>query len=142
MSHEQLSVPHHDLYFTTGETVGTPAARFPDCGLNWIHIRPSVSLECWPYVRQPATDAFTTISSWWAGEWMTDGNETYDNNKRFHFLRYLELPSRTTHILELALNLGCGDEEERQMLERHGWRVQHSHEVAGSPEAYQGYIQR
>ncbi len=31
ISRGQLSVPPHDLYFTTGETVGTPAARFPDC---------------------------------------------------------------------------------------------------------------
>ncbi|TMA49681.1 MAG: hypothetical protein E6J83_01260, partial [Deltaproteobacteria bacterium] len=28
----QLRVPRHDVYFTIGETVGTPRARFPDCG--------------------------------------------------------------------------------------------------------------
>src|SRR2546425_1127426 len=35
MSSGQLKVPAHDCYLTTGETVGTPAARFSDCGLRW-----------------------------------------------------------------------------------------------------------
>src|SRR5881397_2573133 len=48
MNRGQLEVSSHDLYFTTGETVGTPAALFPDCGLDWIHIRPPVFLEQWP----------------------------------------------------------------------------------------------
>src|ERR1041384_2570470 len=42
VSRGQISVAPHDLYFTTGETVGTPAARFPDCGRKWIRIRPPV----------------------------------------------------------------------------------------------------
>src|SRR5207248_11416285 len=45
ISRGQLRVPKHDLYFTTGETVGTPGARFPDCGMKWIRTRPPVSLE-------------------------------------------------------------------------------------------------
>src|SRR2546427_10615 len=54
----QLRVPAHDVYFTIGETVGTPAARFPDCGLRWMHIRPPVCLELWPYVHDPRCEAF------------------------------------------------------------------------------------
>src|SRR2546422_698457 len=45
MSSGQLKVPPHDSYLTTGETVGTPAARFSDCGLRWTHIRPPVCLD-------------------------------------------------------------------------------------------------
>ncbi|HLX25511.1 MAG TPA: hypothetical protein VKR05_00850, partial [Candidatus Cybelea sp.] len=37
-----LSPAPHDLYFTTGETVGKPGANFPDCGLRWLQIRPPV----------------------------------------------------------------------------------------------------
>src|SRR6266571_2806191 len=47
MSTGQLCVSPHDRYFTTGETVGTTAARFPDCGLDWIRIRPPVCLDLW-----------------------------------------------------------------------------------------------
>src|SRR2546422_9821178 len=37
------AAPHH-IYFTIGETVGTPAARFPDCGLRWHYTPPAVFL--------------------------------------------------------------------------------------------------
>src|SRR5437879_11462777 len=48
ISRGQLSVPQHDRYFTTGETVGQPGSQIPDTGLPWIHIRPPVCLEHWP----------------------------------------------------------------------------------------------
>src|ERR671922_2397042 len=56
ISRRQISVPPHDRYLTTGETVGTPAARFPDCGLEWIHIRPCISLDLWPVVFEPRSE--------------------------------------------------------------------------------------
>jgi hypothetical protein len=150
MSTGQLRVPEHDLYFTTGDTVGTPEALFPDCGRSWLHIRPPVCLELWPYAG-PGGEAFTTVSSWWgagkAGEesWVTDGKEVcYDNNKRIAFLGFVDLPRRTSQALELALFLNDDplDANDRRVLEAHGWRVRHSREVAGSPGAYQSYVQK
>jgi hypothetical protein len=148
MSVGQLRVPRHDLHFTIGETVGTPAARFPDCGRAWIPIRPPVCLELWPLVHDPGCEVFTTVSSWWgagkAGEesWVTDGKGVcYDNNKRISFLGFVDLPRRTSQALELALYLGDGDDADRRLLESHGWRVRHSREVAGTPAAYQSYVQ-
>src|SRR5919108_1647936 len=64
ISRGQLTVPPHDLYITTGETVGTPAARFPDCGVEWIRIRPPVCLDRWPYTYDATAAAFTTVSNW------------------------------------------------------------------------------
>src|SRR2546423_2548401 len=142
MSRQQLCAPHHDLYFTTGETVGTPAALFPDCGLPWIHIRPPVCLELWPYVHAPRCEAFTTISSWWGGEWVEDGSESYDNNKRASFLEFAELPRMTSQALELALLFGKKDTQEPRLLESHGWRVRHSRDVARTPGMDRAYIQR
>ena len=114
ISNGQLAVSRHDHYLTTGETVGSPSARFPDCGLTWLHIRPPVSLESWPFHYDPACKCFTTISSWWGGggkgEFITDGKGIiYENNKRVTFLEYVDLPLRTSQSLELALNLGEGD---------------------------------
>src|SRR5437660_7259535 len=77
ISRGQLAVPRHDLYFTTGETVGTPAARFPDCGLKWTHIRPPVCLECWPFFFEPRAEAFSTVSNWDSDDWIVDKEETY-----------------------------------------------------------------
>jgi hypothetical protein len=146
----QVSVQPHDVYFTIGETVGTPAARFPDGGLPWMHIRPPVCLELWPYTYAPSSEAFTTVSSWWGGgtpgeeSWVTDGKGiSYDNNKRISFLDFVDLPRRTSQVLELALFLSDDalDVEDRRLLESRGWRVRHSREVAATPEAYRAYVQ-
>jgi hypothetical protein len=143
----QLTVAPHDVYFTTGETVGTPAARFADCGLPWVHINPPVSLEQWPYAHDPNAEAFTTVSNWWGGathgEWFTDGNGFYENNKRVSFLEVARLPRLVSQRLELALCLGGeSDQQDRRHLEACGWRVRDAAEVAGDPHSYRSYVQR
>src|SRR5439155_14048223 len=72
ISRGQLRVPHHDFYFTTGENVGQPGSQIPDCGLDWIHIRPAVCLERWPYRFDPRCEAFTTVSIWDSSDWIVD----------------------------------------------------------------------
>lgn len=159
----QLDVAPHDRYLTTGETVGTPAARFPDCGIPWIHVRPPVCLDLWPVAYDPAAEAYTTVSSWSSTDYlevMENGRPVLrENTKRVAFLEYADLPRHTSRPLELALYLldrqlageGAGTERleqadkdaaDRARLEGHGWRVRHSREVAGDPESYRGYIQR
>ena len=142
----QLAVPPHDCYLTTGETVGTPAARFPDCGLSWIHIRPPVCLDDWPFVYHPRAEAFTTVSTWGSASWLkvvVDGKIVLrENTKRVAFLPFAELPQRSTQPLELALFLVEKDARDRELLERNGWRIRSSADVAGSPHAYRSYIQR
>src|SRR5262249_44421663 len=130
ISRGQLSVPEHHLYFTTGETVGTPAAQFPDCGREWIHIRPAVCLEHWPASVDPHAESFTTVSNWDSNNWIVDGEEVYENTKRVAFLECADLPRLTNQPLELALFLRTEkDEEDRQELEKRGWRVCHSRDV-------------
>lgn len=138
-----LSVAPHHLYFTTGETVGTPRATFTDCGINWIQIRPPVSLDFWPYVPEPSSTMFTTVSSWWGDDqWVDYEGEVYDNNKRASFLKFADLPCLTSQRLELALFFDTSDGEELDFLCRKGWSIRHSHEVAATPEQYQSYVQR
>ena len=124
--------------------MGTARAQFPDCGITWQRIRPPVCLERWPYTYDPSCEAFTTVSSWWTHDWLRDAQGVlFDNNKRVSFMEFVELPRLTSQKLELALCLGSDahDLEDRRMLEDHGWRVRHGHEVAGTPETYQAYIQ-
>jgi hypothetical protein len=45
MSTGQIQVASHDFWFTIGETVGRPHARFPDCGRAWRRFRPPISLS-------------------------------------------------------------------------------------------------
>lgn len=141
ISRKQLEVPRHDVYLTTGETVGTPGALFPDCGIPWVHIRPPVSLEHWPVAYDPRPRPMTTVSAWDSDDWVVDGTTEYENTKRTAFLEFKELPELTDQPLELALFLRTAeDAKEQAMLERHGWRIRQSRDVAGSPERYRDYI--
>jgi hypothetical protein len=157
MSTGELDVPPHDCYLTTGETVGTPAARFSDCGLQWTHIRPPVCLDLWPFTYEPGAEAFTTVSSWSSASWLKEQRNgqtvLVDNTKRISFLEFADLPRHTRQRLELALYLldrdpagqarpkqAEQDAEDRALLEGHGWRVRDSRDVTGSPTAYAAYI--
>jgi hypothetical protein len=146
MSTGQLAVPPHDCYVTTGETVGTPRARFSDCGVRWIHIRPPVCLELWPFISDPPADAFTTVSNWLTDDFLkvTENGRTFlrENTKRVAFFPFVDLPRCTRQPLELALHVDDDDADDCAYLAGHGWRLRHSREVAASPEAYRSYIQR
>jgi glycosyltransferase involved in cell wall biosynthesis len=143
----QLQLAPHDVYLTTGETVGKPGTRIPDCGLPWIGIRPPVCLDLWPYNHDPACPRFTTVSTWLGGEYVTEGRGErkrvlYQNDKRLSFLRFAELPARTSSELELAIYLkGQLDAPDKELLERNGWRVRHALDVARTPDRYRDYIQ-
>lgn len=138
----EIDAAPHDLYFTIGETVGTPSARFPDCGLEWHYTPPPIFLDEWP-VADACDDApYTTVSHWWGGGWVAHGGEVFNNDKRVSFEEYLDLPARTSARLELALCLGDEEAAERRRLEAHGWRVRPSWEVSVTPEDYRRYIQR
>jgi hypothetical protein len=131
----------HDLYFTIGETVGTPAARFPSFGLQWHYTPPPVFLQAWPPVPAPATAAYTTVAHWW-GEEIEFAGTLINTEKREAFLEYVDLPSRVAPKLELALTMGDAEEEERRFWGGYGWRVQDSHEFTATPEEYRAYIQQ
>ncbi len=142
MSAGHLKVPRHDLYFTIGETVGQPGARFPDCGIRWRYTPPPVFIPAWPATRSGATAPYTTVTHWW-GTMMEDRGHSYSNGKRDGFLPFLELPRRASQPLELAVCLAADetDRHERVVLREHGWRVHDAHAVAASPRDYQRYIQ-
>jgi hypothetical protein len=96
----------HDLYFSIGETVGQPDAKFPDLGLQWRYTPPCVALRHWPVVPAPAPAPFTTITHWHSLDWLQDDAGEYQSNeKRTGFLPFVDLPRRTSQTLELALHL-------------------------------------
>jgi hypothetical protein len=141
LSNRQFSLPPHDRYFSIGETVGTPGARFADCGLRWQYTPPCVALGFWPVCEAPPGASYTTVSNWEAGEWVLNGGESYSNDKRTGFLPYLKFPCKTDARLELALALGA-DEHERMSLESNGWMIREARSVCGTLSDYQRYIQR
>jgi hypothetical protein len=141
ISRGYISPGTHDVYFTTGETVGARSDRIPDCGIEWVGIRPVVSLDLWSNSYDSSAESFTTVSTWWGWDYVGEPGNYYDNSKRAAFFPFLDLPSYTEQPLEVALYLTDGDEADQRMLEAHGWRVRHTRDVGGSPEAYRSYVQ-
>jgi hypothetical protein len=93
-------------------------------------------------VHRPGRDAaFTTVSHWAMDEWEVGDDGLYSNDKRTGFLPFLDLPRHTSQPLELALCLAPGEEDEQEALQKGGWRVRHSYDVASTPWEYQRYIQ-
>ncbi len=141
MSKGLINLARHDVYFTTGETVGQPGSRVPDAGLHWQYTPPCVALEWWPVHRLGRNAAFTTVSHWAMDEWEEDIDGLYSNDKRTGFLPFLDLPRHTSQPLELALCLSPGEADEQVAMQKRGWRVRHSYDVASTPWEYQRYIQ-
>jgi hypothetical protein len=141
MSTGDIRVAPHDVYFTIGETVGTPDARFPDCGIHWHYTPPPVHLGAWCPTQADPAAPFTTVTHWWGGEFVFDG-QRFSNEKSVAFMEYADLPSRTSARLELAVCLGDRHEEWRSRLEPLGWRLREAWSVSSTPEQYRDYIQR
>jgi len=136
-----VHVAPHDLYFTIGETVGTPAARFPDCGLRWLYTPPPVFLPEWPVIPPDGAAPYTTVAHWWGGDFEFNG-VTYCNEKRVAFLEYVDLPTRTSVQLELAACLAEYHEKYRRLMEPKGWRLREAWHVSSTPDDYRAYVQR
>lgn len=140
MTTGDIRVARHDAYFTIGETVGTHAAGFPDCGLRWLYTPPPIFVHEWPATPANGTAPYTTVAHWWGGTFEFEGI-TFCNEKRVAFLDYLQLPSRTSVRLELAVCLAEYFEEYRQLMEPAGWRLREAWDVSSTPDDYRRYIQ-
>src|SRR5258706_8623228 len=112
----------HCAFFTFGENYGAP-----DCGLpvsdqfRFLPTRQPVVLDFWHGQGETPGARFTTVGNW-RQEWreIRLGGQSYSWSKHHEFLKFLELPSRSGPCFELAL-AGCA-EEDRRLLEQHGWR--------------------
>ncbi|MCU1427287.1 MAG: hypothetical protein JWL83_1287 [Actinomycetia bacterium] len=141
MADGDMVVAPHDHYFTIGETVGTPEARFPDGGVDWTYTPPPVHLPSWPVVAAPMSGAYTTVSHWWEDGWVCFDGEEYQNDKRVSFLDFVEVPKLAGVPVELATNLTDGDADDRVLLEANAWRLRDSASVSRTPTDYRHYIQ-
>jgi hypothetical protein len=142
ISRGEIKLVPHDTYFTIGETVGRPGARFPDAGLTWNYTPPCVALNWWPPRWGPRDAPFTTVAHW-HDDWFDAEEDGFVNinGKRSAFLPFLDLPQQVSVPLELALDLVPGDEDHLLLWDK-GWRVREAPAVASTPWDYQHYIQQ
>ena len=129
----------HCAFFTYGENLGNPDCLVPmPERFKFIPTRQPVVLDFWPVGTGPG-NGFTTIGNWrqpWR-EFVFKG-ETYRWSKHLEFQKFLGLPSRTGQRFELALS--SFNEDDRQLLNSHGWEVRSGMEVSNDPDIYRDYI--
>jgi len=131
----------HDLHFTVGENIGQGAAC-PADGIRWRPVRQPVLLDYWPDCSPPANGAFTTVASWRGPYGRVQHGGTTFGVKAHEFRKYVDLPSRTPHRFEIALEIHEDDGPDRQNLLEHGWIVRDPLEVAGDPWAFRRFVQQ
>ena len=132
----------HDAYATVGCNIGPHNPLVPATGIRWEKIRPAVHLPSWPETPPNADSAFSAISHWHANEYVEDpAGGYYANTKRAAFEPFMDLPQKTSALLELCICLSAKDEAEAAKWRARGWRITNSHELTSTPADYRRYIQ-
>jgi hypothetical protein len=136
-----LGLADHDVHFTIGENVGSPACDIPCAGIRWLPTRQPVVLEDWPVVAATSTERFTTIATWRGAYGPVAHRGRTLGVKAHEFRKYLELPSRVDQRLELALDIHAGDDADRLRLLDYGWRLVDPRVHTATPDSFRDYVQ-
>ena len=118
-----------DRLFTFGANIGTPASPIPTGSFTWRKTWQPITLGDWVTHVAPR-DRFTSVMTWQIESFTDVGG-----NKDQEFLRFLDLPSRTTQPFELAINGPQG------LLREHGWQTVDAMKISRSPWDYRAFIQ-
>lgn len=116
--------------FTFGANIGTPACDVPTDGFTWHKTWQPITLDEWKAQPAPPDAPFTTVMTW-----RIESFADVDGNKDREFMKVIDLPSRTAHRVELAVN---GPQD---LLRSHGWRTTDAMGVSRSLWDYRRFIQ-
>lgn len=112
----------HHAVATYGENYGAPDCGVPLGSITFHKTRQPVDLDLWPMTYDSGAPYFTTI-----GNYRQDGSDVawngdvYRWSKHHEWEKFLDLPSRTSQPLQMALTVP--DHADRTRLLDHGWRV-------------------
>lgn len=130
----------HCAFFTWGENHGNPdcplpvSERFP-----FLPSRQPIVLDLWDRGRGGPADTFTTIGNWRQSKSdIVYEGQVYTWSKHVEFAKFLEVPALTGQAFELAISSYTA--EDRQLLERHSWKVRDSMTFSTDLDAYRDYI--
>jgi len=129
----------HAAFFTWGLNYGQPDCKLPYA--EQFAFRPSpppVICDFWQH-DQRCGDMFTTIGNWRQQhrEVLFQG-EVYHWSKHHEYLKFIDLPRRTPQKFELALS--SYNDEDRRLLESHGWHVRPSMPFSADLDHYRDYL--
>jgi hypothetical protein len=149
------TIEQHDWTVTYGENIGTPACPIPPLPRLKARTRQPILLDLWRD-GEPCKSQFTTVCNWkQSGYDIQLQGETYYWSKHLEFLKFIDLPKRTSQPFELAMGLEDSTEvrpsremipavgmtmEERQMLAENGWQLINAHDFTTDPWLYRDYV--
>ncbi len=132
-------VQAHDFHFTFAENIHAPDCRVPKTGLNWIPTRQPVVLDWFPPAVEPPRDVFTTVMNWVSYKPCEYAGETW-GQKDVEFMKFVELPARTTQKFEIAMGMGPGMKRPTELLRAKGWTIVEPNERLPDPWSYRDYL--
>jgi hypothetical protein len=118
-----------DHLFTFGANIGTLGNTIPTSGFTWHRTWQPVITDLWQS-DAPAGNRFTTVMTW-----KIESFSDVDGNKDIEFRKFIDLPQRTSHRFELAVN------GPHRLLREHGWDTVNAMDVSKSLWDYRAFIQ-
>ena len=133
----------HSHHFTYGENLGAPDCGVPLGRFHYFPTRQPIVLDWWSngVHRTPTTNGccYTSVANWeQSGKDIEWNGELYTWSKHHEFLKFVDLPRRSSQPLELALS-NISDEA-RKLLQANGWRVADAFGLSKEIMPYRDYI--
>jgi hypothetical protein len=129
----------HSTVFTWGLNYGNDDCQVPLPDEPTFHpTTPPVVMDLWQNRAAPGA-AFTTIGNWrQEARDVRFKGERYTWSKHHEFLKFIDLPGRTSQQFELALSRYSDDD--LRLLEDNGWAVHPALQISEDLDAYRSYI--
>lgn len=133
----------HTHHLSYGENFGSSDCGVPIERFHYQPTRQPIVLEWWSAhqtTRGPTVSTpFTTIANWeQSGKEIEWKGETYTWSKHVEFLKFIDLPRRTSQRFELALAIG--DAAAVALLESYGWLIVDALSLSSDFLRYRDYI--
>jgi hypothetical protein len=129
----------HDRFVSVGANLGLPGCEIPTGDLDWIAIRPPVSLEHWP-AADDVSRTFRSVGSWRGPYDPVELGGRRLGLRAHEFRGFLDLPSEVDSEFELALDIDRADRGDIEALRAHGWGLVDPLAVAASLQDYRRFI--
>jgi len=129
----------HNHLFTFAENIGRPECRVPTLGLKWHTTRQPIVLDWWMPSTELPREQFTTVMNWVSYKGCEHAGETW-GQKDVEFLKFVDLPCRTSQKFEIACGKGPGAKRPTDRLRSQGWAIVEPEEKLPDPWAYRDYL--
>jgi hypothetical protein len=134
-------VDAHTHLFSYGANLGQPDCLLPVGDRRWRPTRPPVLLDLWPIELDASARHYTSVATWQnKGKNVRWQGETYQWSKHLNFLKFLDLPQRSSCAFELALI--TPDPAVNAEVAAKGWRLVDPVAVSETMESYAAFIRR